>query len=102
MQSSDKPFPSALFSDGSHYPVHLCELMMRRVSYTIRSKPDWWTKYQDPAIRQKWTEECLAAQYHDITLEPEHVEYLLAELEMFDKARLQSGTAHIQVRCPSA
>lgn len=36
MQSDEKPFPSALFNDGENYPIHLIELMMRRVSYTIR------------------------------------------------------------------
>lgn len=50
------------------------------MSYSLRSKPSWWTKYKDEAIRSKWKAEALAAPVEgDKILEPE-VDYVLAEL----------------------
>lgn len=59
------------------------------------SKSSWWTKYKDPEIREKWTQECLDAQYDDINLDPPHVEYLLAELAEYEKARVEEGQIQV-------
>lgn len=55
---------------------------MCALSATIRSKPSWWIKYQDPAIRAKWKAEAVgaAAPYGDIPLREDEVDYVLDEL----------------------
>ncbi|KAG9041732.1 hypothetical protein FS837_011826 [Tulasnella sp. UAMH 9824] len=51
------------------------------MSYSLRSKPSWWTKYKDETIRSKWKAEALAAPVIglDKILESE-VDYVLDEL----------------------
>ncbi|GAA5914460.1 hypothetical protein JCM6882_003025 [Rhodosporidiobolus microsporus] len=38
-------------------PYTLQEIDMQALSYAIRSKPEWWNKYRDAAIREKWVKE---------------------------------------------
>ncbi|KAL5529747.1 hypothetical protein ACEPAG_5732 [Sanghuangporus baumii] len=40
-------------------PRTLNELLMVKLSTSIRSKPEWWKKYKDPEIRTRWREEAL-------------------------------------------
>ncbi|KAJ2970928.1 hypothetical protein NUW54_g12620 [Trametes sanguinea] len=54
--ASDLQFPSP-FRFNSREPITLVELRMRKFSGMIRSKPDWWTKVNDPEIMAKWREE---------------------------------------------
>jgi len=62
-----------------------------------RSKPEWWKKYKDPVIRDKWTAEALGAATTRVApLQPEHVQYVLDELQEYDLARDEA--ARIQVR----
>lgn len=50
------------------------------MSYHIRSKPSWWTKYKDETIRSKWKAEALETPLSgEMLLEPE-VDYILDEL----------------------
>ncbi|OSC98802.1 hypothetical protein PYCCODRAFT_1417139 [Trametes coccinea BRFM310] len=54
--ASDLQFPSP-FQFNSREPITLVELRMRKFSGMIRSKPDWWTKVNDPEIKDKWRKE---------------------------------------------
>ncbi|KAI5121387.1 hypothetical protein M0805_001200 [Coniferiporia weirii] len=59
------PFPNAFYLSGhlrKPNPRALAELLMVKLSASIRSKPDWWVKYKDPNIRAKWREEALATK----------------------------------------
>ena len=58
---------------------------MCALSAVLRSKPEWWTKYTDPAIRARWKSEAVGAPvpYGDIPLTEDEVEYVLDELEHY-------------------
>ncbi|KIO34043.1 hypothetical protein M407DRAFT_227263 [Tulasnella calospora MUT 4182] len=57
------------------------------MSYHIRSKPSWWTKYKDETIRSKWKAEALETPVSgENLLEPE-VDYVLDELAGYNKMR---------------
>lgn len=71
----------------------ICTSQLTQLIY--RSKPSWWTKYQDPVIKQKWIEEAKAQRIRGFQLEDEHIQYVLDELSWFAQARTESG---IQVR----
>ena len=62
---------------------------MCALSATLRSKPNWWIKMQDPAIRKKWLEEASGAPppYGDIPLMSHEVEFVLKELEWYATRR---------------
>ncbi|KAG8931359.1 hypothetical protein FRC01_001461 [Tulasnella sp. 417] len=66
----------------------LQDLKLQAMSYSLRSKSSWWTKYKDEAIRSKWKAEALAAPVIglDKLLEPE-VDYVLDELAGYEKLR---------------
>ena len=49
-------FPSP-FEFNFRHPIPLLELRMWKLSGHIRSKPNWWTKVQDPELTAKWREE---------------------------------------------
>ncbi|KAG8912588.1 hypothetical protein FRC00_004198 [Tulasnella sp. 408] len=67
------------------------------MSYSLRSKPSWWTKYKDETIRSKWKAEALAAPVEgDPILEPE-VDYVLDELAGYEKMR--DAATGIQQSC---
>ncbi|KAG9041731.1 hypothetical protein FS837_011825 [Tulasnella sp. UAMH 9824] len=72
------PFTPA---DGhSQGALMLQDLKLQAMSYSLRSKASWWTKYKDDTIRSKWKAEALAAPIDgDPILEPE-VDYVLDEL----------------------
>jgi hypothetical protein len=59
-----KPFPSpfSFFQDyGSGMPAATArELRMMYLSQSIREKPAWREKMQDPDIVAKWTQEAIA------------------------------------------
>lgn len=59
------------------------------MSATLRAKPGWWTKSQDPTIRAKWREEATGAPppYGEIPLERNEVEYVLDELKWYAARR---------------
>ncbi|KAI5121385.1 hypothetical protein M0805_001198 [Coniferiporia weirii] len=60
-----RPFPNAFGLSGSlklPNPRTLAELLMVKLSASIRSKPEWWVKYKDPNIRSKWRGEALATK----------------------------------------
>ncbi|KAG8944919.1 hypothetical protein FRC04_001360 [Tulasnella sp. 424] len=50
------------------------------MSYSLRSKPSWWTKYKDETIRSKWKAEALAAPVEGDKLTEGEVDYVLDEL----------------------
>lgn len=60
---------------------------MIELSYALRSKPSWWTKYKDPAIRTKWKEEALQHEIRGGKLSEAEVDWVLDELEDFAKMR---------------
>ncbi|GJE99874.1 DUF4246 domain-containing protein [Phanerochaete sordida] len=64
---------------------------MCALSATLRSKPNWWMKVQDRAIRDKWLEEASGAPppYGDIPLMSHEVEFVLNELEWYANRRDQ-------------
>ena len=53
------------------------------------SKPEWWDKYRDPIIRDRWFQEGLAhpARSPFMRLHEKHVRHVLDELTEFDAAR---------------
>jgi hypothetical protein len=40
---------------------------MIRVVEKLTNKPDWWTKCRDPEVAQKWKNEMLGMDWHEIT-----------------------------------
>lgn len=76
------PFQEGGYGVGCQ-PKTLTELNMIRVSGTIRSKPKWFEKFKDPAIRKKWKEETLEQDL----LTDKQIDYVLAELEYYDSLR---------------
>ena len=68
------------------------------LSYALRSKPSWWIKFKDPAIRTKWKEEALQHEIRDGKLSEAEVEWVLDELE--DYATMRDDNTGIQVRLP--
>lgn len=75
---------------------------MSRLSYTLRSKPSWWTKYQNPDIRAKWEDEALNLDLdgEGLKFSPSEVKYVLDELAGFAALReeetgIQVGITHL-------
>lgn len=60
---------------------------MQRLSYALRSKPSWWTKYKNPEIRAKWKTEAIEQEILDGTLTEAEVEYVLDELAGYEDMR---------------
>jgi hypothetical protein len=81
---------------GPNYQLN--ELMMMKLSATIRDKPSWWTKFTDKAIKKKWKDEALPRKIKKgkLALTEEEVDYVLAELKGY-KA-LYDPITGIQVR----
>lgn len=69
---------------------------MLEVSYAIRSKPRWWEKVKDPEIRAKWKKEALEQDVWAGRLQEGEIDYLLDELEMYEKMR--DEVTGVQVR----
>ncbi|KAG8899799.1 hypothetical protein FRC00_000899 [Tulasnella sp. 408] len=57
------------------------------MSYHIRSKPSWWTKYKDETIRSKWKAEALETPVSGETLLEPEVNYVFDELAGYEKMR---------------
>ncbi|KAG8927824.1 hypothetical protein FRC01_006879 [Tulasnella sp. 417] len=75
----------------------LTDLRMIDLSYALRSKPSWWTKSKDPAIRAKWKEEALQHEIRDGKLSEAEVDWVLDELEDF--AKMRDDATGIQPSC---
>ncbi|ODQ79766.1 hypothetical protein BABINDRAFT_62012 [Babjeviella inositovora NRRL Y-12698] len=58
------------------------------ISTTIRLKPEWWTKYKDQVILEKWRKE-LQEQSEEAT--PAVIDYVFQELEWYEKLKNESG-----------
>ena len=71
---------------------------MIALSATIRAKPNWWTKCQDPIICAKWKDEAVGAPapFGEIPLNETEVQYVLDELLWYAKQR--DPTTGIEVR----
>ena len=67
--------------------LQITELRMQQLSYNLRSKPSWWTKYKDPAIRGRWETEGVAIDFEGQHLTKEEVQYVLDELEGYSRMR---------------
>ncbi|KAG8931278.1 hypothetical protein FRC01_001569 [Tulasnella sp. 417] len=66
---------------------------MAEISYALRCKPSWWTKYKDPQILAKWRAELLDHESkveENEQLSEEEIDYVLAELAGYDKMRDES------------
>ncbi|KAG8895626.1 hypothetical protein FRC00_007224, partial [Tulasnella sp. 408] len=83
----DFPVPWTSPDSNAQSAMTLQDLKLQAMSYSLRSKPSWWTKYKDETIRSKWKAEALAAPVEgDKLLEPE-VDYVLNELAGYEKMR---------------
>jgi len=60
---------------------------MIKLSYALRCKPSWWTKYKDHHIRAKWREEALAQEMFGGNLTESEVDYVLDELAGYEGMR---------------
>ncbi|KAL1745925.1 hypothetical protein HDZ31DRAFT_81609 [Schizophyllum fasciatum] len=87
------PFASVDYYDpapGTWAPRALVELRMYKLSATIREKPEWWRKAQDPSIRKTWFEEAKAQQEEVAPrwrLTDNMINYTLGELEGYAQLR---------------
>ena len=62
---------------------------MQKLSYELRSKPDWIRKSQDPTIRQRWRVEALEARRgFSEPLSARMVDYVLDELVLHAERKL--------------
>ncbi|KAG8939524.1 hypothetical protein FRC04_006249 [Tulasnella sp. 424] len=100
MSEADFPFP---FTDFESYnedgdtALTLVDLRMIELSYALRSKPSWWTKIKDPAIRSKWKAEALEHEIQGDKLKEAEIEWVLDELE--DYALMRDEKTGIQPSC---
>ncbi|KAF9154000.1 hypothetical protein BG015_002143 [Linnemannia schmuckeri] len=83
------PWTGDDYEDG--FPVTLItELTMMAVSNTIREKPNWWLKYQDPEISARWRQEIEAAgleRHERYRLGKAEVDFVFKELEWYAQKR---------------
>ncbi|KAG8901616.1 hypothetical protein FRC01_009802 [Tulasnella sp. 417] len=83
----DFPGPWERLESIAQPPLTIRDLKLQAMSYHIRSKPSWWTKYKDETIRSKWKAEALETLVSgEKLLEPE-VDYILNELAGYEKMR---------------
>ncbi|ORY77596.1 hypothetical protein BCR35DRAFT_305349 [Leucosporidium creatinivorum] len=71
--------------DHLEAPYSLQDIDMQKLSYAIRSKPDWHLKRKDLEIRAKWKAEALAQNQGDGGLTEAMVDYTLDELELHER-----------------
>ncbi|KIO23098.1 hypothetical protein M407DRAFT_27425 [Tulasnella calospora MUT 4182] len=99
----DFPIPFTEFDDRlSHTPLTLSDLRLQEISYALRCKPSWWTKYKNPEILAKWRAELLDHESkveESEQLSEQEIDYVLAELDGYDKMRDES--TGIQQSCYS-
>ncbi|KIO22374.1 hypothetical protein M407DRAFT_28093 [Tulasnella calospora MUT 4182] len=67
--------------------VSLVDLRMGKLSYALRSKPEWWKKFKNLEIRGKWEKEALEHDIHGGRLTKAEVKYALDELQGYEKMR---------------
>ncbi|CAI5757617.1 unnamed protein product [Candida verbasci] len=80
------PFWTA-FSDIGPIAKCLDEWLIIEISWTIRSKPNWESKYKTPEIRLKWENE-IKEQCKDKTkFIDEVIEYVFKEIEWYDETQ---------------
>ncbi|KAG9073133.1 hypothetical protein KI688_000920 [Linnemannia hyalina] len=83
------PWTGDDYEDG--FPVTLItELTMMAVSNTIREKPNWWLKYNDPDISARWRQEIEAAgleREERYRLGKAEVDFVFKELEWYAQKR---------------
>ncbi|KAG8891580.1 hypothetical protein FRC00_013468 [Tulasnella sp. 408] len=96
--------------------VALVDLRMGELSYALRSKTEWWTKFKKPEIRAKWEKEALEHEIQGARLTKAEVKsvdafvtgevialtgtslrYVLDELQGYEKMR--DTTTGIQQSC---
>lgn len=58
---------------------------MQGLSYAIRAKPDWVTKYKNPEIKAKWRKEALEQNTGEGGLTEQMIDYVLDELAMHER-----------------
>ncbi|KAL5532593.1 hypothetical protein ACEPAF_4367 [Sanghuangporus sanghuang] len=120
-------FPDVFGISGGSLPPPrtLNELLMVKLSASIRSKSEWWKKYKDSEIRTRWREEALNAEMvwiekatmlvpldeaprhfaagsrneedSVVKLSKKEVDYVLDELDGY--AKLRDEETGIQVSC---
>lgn len=97
----DRPVPVSI----SHHPLlnhvtcilQVNERNMCALSATLRSKPNWWTKYTNPEIRSRWKQEAVGSltPFGEIPLKEDEVEYVINELGHF--AGLRDADSGVEV-----
>ncbi|KIO24282.1 hypothetical protein M407DRAFT_102663 [Tulasnella calospora MUT 4182] len=70
---------------------------MIELSYSLRSKPLWWTKIKDLAVRSRWKAEALEHEIHGDKLKEAEIDWVLDELE--DYAKMRDEATGIQPSC---
>ncbi|KAG9025456.1 hypothetical protein FS837_004935, partial [Tulasnella sp. UAMH 9824] len=75
----------------------LVDWRMIELSYILRSKPSWWTKIKDAAVRSQWKAEALEYQIRGDRLKEAEVEWVLDELE--DYAKMRDEATGIEPSC---
>ncbi|KAG8900478.1 hypothetical protein FRC01_010123, partial [Tulasnella sp. 417] len=94
------PFPFTTFEANSQdgdTALTLVDLRMIELSYALRSKPSWWTKINDLAIRSRWRAEALEHEIQGDKLKEAEVDWVLDELE--DYAKMRDEKTDIQPSC---
>lgn len=90
METFEKPFPHgfihAEYGDGS-VPKSVDELDMIRLSISIREKPNWSDKMNDPTIVAKWRAEVADT----MTQSDKKFDYVLAELGKWIRGLIYSS-----------
>lgn len=75
-------FPTPFDHNNERDPMSLLEQSMKKLSASIRRKPDWRTKRLDCYIVDKWRAE---AAHADPLLTKEALDYVMQELEYYDQ-----------------
>ncbi|KAG8911880.1 hypothetical protein FRC01_005430, partial [Tulasnella sp. 417] len=70
---------------------------MIELSYVLRSRPSWWIKIKDPAIRSSWKAEALERELRGDKLKEAEIEWVLDELK--DYAKMRDEATGIQPSC---
>lgn len=81
---------------GRTNPVTLTDLRMGALSYALRSKPDWSTRYKDPVVGATWEKEALKMEIRGARLTEAEVTFFPDELQGYEKMR--DETTGIQAR----
>ncbi|ODV79350.1 uncharacterized protein CANTADRAFT_253745 [Suhomyces tanzawaensis NRRL Y-17324] len=92
--ASTSPFPHPYWGvwigNGPTYPT-IEERLINRISYSIRTKPQWKLKYTNDVIASKWRQE-LREQFGDETRTIEDViNYVFKELDWIDRTESTLG-----------